>query len=137
MSMIPLLVKPLIKTEIDKQINRCIAMLAGELDHRSLMLKLNVDITDLVLTLATSSPFGLSEENVRTEHHNGYSWTETTGDGKKESFLNAPGHVSLEDFLCSGTLRLNDLHLEQQVLGMRIRLTGLSFRFQLTGTLAY
>lgn len=29
MSMIPLLVKPLIKTEIDKQINRCIAMLAG------------------------------------------------------------------------------------------------------------
>ena len=66
MSMIPLLVKPLIKTEIDKQINRCIAMLAGELDHRSLMLKLIVDISDLVLTLATSSPFWLSEENVRT-----------------------------------------------------------------------
>ncbi len=137
MSMLPLLVKPLIKAEIDKRIHHCIALLAGELNHRPLTLKLNVDISDILLSFTTVSPFGRAEEEVKTDHHNGYSWTETTGNGKPGSILNNPGRASLEDFCCSGTVHLGGIQFEKQIMGMTVKLNALSFRFRFTGSLMY
>ena len=137
MSMLPMLVKPLLKSEIDRRINQYIALFAGELDHRPLLLKLNVAVTEIRIDIATSSPFGEKEEQIKTEHINGYSWTETIGDGNHRSFLNNPDHVSLEDLALSGSARISGIRFEKQVMGMGVKLKGVSFRFQVTGSLMY
>lgn len=137
MSMLPMLIKPLLKSEIDRRINQYISLFAGELDHRPLLLKLDVHITDIRIDIGTSSPFGGKEEQVKTEHVNGYSWTETTGDGNHRSFLNNPDHVSLENLNLSGSARISGIHFEKQVMGMGVKLKGVSFDFQITGNLMY
>ena len=123
MSMLPMFIKPLLKTEIDRRVNQYIALFAGELDHR--------------IDIATSSPFGGKEEQVRTEHINSYTWTETTGDGNHRSFLNNPDRVALEDLNLSGTARINGIHFEKQVMGMGVKLKDVSFRFRISGSLMY
>ncbi|MCI5798866.1 MAG: hypothetical protein PUK77_00820 [bacterium] len=137
MSMLPMFIKPLLKTEIDRRVNQYIALFAGELDHRPLLLKLDVAIEDIRIDIATSSPFGGKEEQVRTEHLNSYTWTETTGDGNHRSFLNNPDRVALEDLNLSGTARINGIHFEKQVMGMGVKLKDVSFRFRITGSLMY
>ena len=100
-------------------------------------MKLNVAVTEIRIDIATSSPFGEKEEQIKTEHINGYSWTETTGDGNHRSFLNNPDHVSLEDLALSGSARISGIRFEKQVMGMGVKLKGVSFRFQVTGSLMY
>ena len=137
MSMLAPVIKMFLKSEINSQVEKAVALLTGELDNRDLKLNLNVKISDIEIVFAGMGKLqGSKDETLKAEHIKSWEYSENTGAGNARSFLNNPDKASLELNL-SGKTTLSGLKFQKEFMGMGVQLKSASFRFEITGNAEY
>lgn len=130
-------IKMFLKSEINSQVEKAVALLTGELDNRNLKLDLNVKISDIEIVFAGLGKLqSEKDETLKAEHIKSWEYSENTGAGNARSFLNNPDNASLELNL-SGKTTLSGLKFQQEFMGMGVKIKSASFRFEITGKAEY
>lgn len=130
-------IKMYLKSEINSQVEKAVALLTGELDNRDLKLDLNVKLSDIEIVFAgTGKLLTEKDETLKAEHIKSWEYSENTGAGNARSFLNNPDNASLELNL-SGKTTLSGLKFQQEFMGMGVKIKSASFRFEITGKAEY
>ena len=130
-------IKMFLKSEINSQVEKAVAMLTGELDCRDLKLDLNVKLSDIEIVFAGTGKLQSSkDETLKAEHIKSWEYSENTGAGNPKSFLNHPDKASLELKL-SGKTALSGLKFQKEFMGMGVRIKSASFRFEISGSAEY
>ena len=130
-------IKMFLKSEINSQVEKAVALLTGELDNRDLKLDLNVKLSDIEIVFAGLGKLQSDkDETLKAEHIKSWEYSENTGAGNARSFLNNPDNASLELNL-SGKTTLSGLKFQQEFMGMGVKIKSASFRFEITGKAEY
>ena len=130
-------IKMYLKSEINSQVEKAVALLTGELDNRDLKLDLNVKLSDIEIVFAGMGKLLTDkDETLKAEHIKSWEYSENTGAGNARSFLNNPDNASLELNL-SGKTTLSGLKFQQEFMGMGVKIKSASFRFEITGKAEY